>query len=82
MTSESSLVDQAVVRHPLAELRAERGLSREALARLAGVSARTIYGIEIVGTRPQPATLHVLSLALKVEDEQIFPDYWGGAVRA
>jgi DNA-binding XRE family transcriptional regulator len=82
MTSESSLVDQTTARHPLAQLRADRGLSREALGSLAGVSSRTIYGIEVAGVQPQRATARVICLALGVEDSELFPDRWGGATRA
>jgi DNA-binding XRE family transcriptional regulator len=75
-------LDQANARHPLAQVRADRGLSREVLASLAGVSARTIYGIEVGGVQPQRATVRVLCLALGVEDSELFPDRWGGATRA
>jgi transcriptional regulator with XRE-family HTH domain len=82
MTSESSVVDQPTASHPLARLRADRGLSREVLGSLAGVSPRTIYGIELGGVQPQRATVRVLCLALGVEDSELFPDRWGGATRA
>jgi DNA-binding XRE family transcriptional regulator len=74
--------NQTNARHPLAELRAQRGLSREVLGSLAGVSARTIYRIETTGGLPQRATARVLALVLGVEDSEIFPDRWGGARRA
>jgi DNA-binding XRE family transcriptional regulator len=81
-TTVPSPADQATTRHPLAQLRADRGLSREVLASLAGISPRTIYGIEVGGVQPQRATVRVLCLALGVEDSELFPDRWGGATRA
>jgi transcriptional regulator with XRE-family HTH domain len=44
-----------------------RGLSREALGALAGLSPRTIYAIEVDGVRPQRATVRVLAIALGVD---------------
>lgn len=41
-----------------------RGLSRERLAALAGLSPRTIFAIEVEGVRPQRATCRVLADAL------------------
>lgn len=49
---------------PLTRLRAGRGLSREVLAAMAGLSPRTLYAIEREGVRPQRATCHVLADAL------------------
>jgi transcriptional regulator with XRE-family HTH domain len=56
---------------PLAELRAKRGLSRERLAALAGLSARTIFGIERENVRPQRATAHVLAEVLGCEPDDL-----------
>jgi transcriptional regulator with XRE-family HTH domain len=50
--------------HPLVALRVRRGLSRERLAQLAGVSSRTVYGIERGGHEPRRATAVVLAAAL------------------
>lgn len=41
--------------------------SRERLAALAGVSARTIYAIEIERVRPQRSTCRVLATALRID---------------
>jgi DNA-binding XRE family transcriptional regulator len=57
--------------HPLAQARADKRLSREALAALAGISPRTIYAIEVEGVRPQRATVRVLSLALRCEPKEM-----------
>jgi DNA-binding XRE family transcriptional regulator len=54
-------------------MRTAQGLSREVLAAAAGVSARTIYAIEIEGNRPQRATQRVLALALDCDVADIFP---------
>ncbi len=62
MTSGSSRVAAA-----LTTARRARGLSRERLAALAGVSARTIYAIEIERVRPQRATRRVLATALRID---------------
>jgi transcriptional regulator with XRE-family HTH domain len=48
----------------LQALRVARNLSREALAAAAGVSPRTIYGIEVEGARPHRATRQVIAQAL------------------
>jgi transcriptional regulator with XRE-family HTH domain len=48
----------------LADLRRERRLSRERLARLSGVSARTIYRIEHQSVEPHLSTLMALAAIL------------------
>jgi transcriptional regulator with XRE-family HTH domain len=73
----SSSPSQTNARHPLAELRAQRGLSREVLGSLAGVSPRTIQRIEIHDGRPQRATIRVLCEVLEAEPSEIFPGIWG-----
>jgi transcriptional regulator with XRE-family HTH domain len=50
--------------HPLARLRFERGLSRPALARAAGVSERTIFRVEHGQALPHGATIGALAAAL------------------
>ena len=57
--------------HPLFRLRAERGLSRERLAQQAGISARTVYGIEREGHEPLRSTAVVLALALGCEPDDL-----------
>jgi DNA-binding XRE family transcriptional regulator len=57
----------------LAEVRLDQGLSREGLAVRAGLSARTIYAIEVEGVRPQRATCVVLGLALGCDPDRLFP---------
>jgi transcriptional regulator with XRE-family HTH domain len=59
--------------HPLMSARRARRLSRERLAALAGVSARTIYALEVEGGRPQHATRHVLAEALGLDAVELFP---------
>jgi transcriptional regulator with XRE-family HTH domain len=51
----------------LQRLREGQGLTREALAARAGLSARSIYGHELEGVRPQRATAYLLALALGVD---------------
>ena len=60
--------------HPLVALRVERGLSRERLAQLAGVSSRTVYGIEREGHEPRRATALVLSVVLGCQPEDLTND--------
>lgn len=49
----------------LKTIRAERGLSIEGLARMSGLSARTIYRVE-KGLNPSPATVERLREALQL----------------
>jgi DNA-binding XRE family transcriptional regulator len=53
--------------------RQARGLSRERLGALAGVSPRTIYNIEVEGVRARRATCHVLAEALGWSVKELFP---------
>jgi transcriptional regulator with XRE-family HTH domain len=55
----------------VAELRAARGLSRDELAALAGVSPRTLYDLEHGLTRPQRSTATVLADALGCDPEDL-----------
>src|SRR3954470_3936477 len=55
-------------------IRRGRGLSREGLAAAAGVSARTIYNIEVKGRNPRRATKRVLCNALGRTVEEVFLD--------
>jgi DNA-binding XRE family transcriptional regulator len=52
-------------------MRRTRGLSRERLGALAGVSPRTIYAIEVEGVIPQRATVAVLSAALACRPQDL-----------
>jgi transcriptional regulator with XRE-family HTH domain len=63
--------------HPVAQLRAQRGLTREQLAVRAGVCAGTLRNLEVRGVRPTRATVKVLCLALEAEPSEIFPGIWG-----
>jgi DNA-binding XRE family transcriptional regulator len=54
-------------------VRRSQRLSREGLAAAAGVSARTIYNIEVAGRNPRRATKRVLCLALGCRPEDLFP---------
>jgi transcriptional regulator with XRE-family HTH domain len=51
--------------------RLAQGLSRERLAAKAGLSARTIYGIEREGRCPNPATRVVLAAVLDCEPDDL-----------
>jgi transcriptional regulator with XRE-family HTH domain len=55
----------------LAEVRTRRALSVRALASLANVSARTIYGIEHGQVMPTLATIRKLSRALEIEPVEV-----------
>jgi transcriptional regulator with XRE-family HTH domain len=55
----------------LQRLRLAAGDSREVLAARAGLSARTIYAIELEGVQPQRATRRVLAEALGCEPEDL-----------
>lgn len=65
------------VNHPtrtaLERERQLRGLSREELAALAGLSPRTIYALEVEEVRAQRATRRVLALALDCNVAELFP---------
>lgn len=57
--------------HPLELARRKAGLSREALAALAGVAVRTIYGIEREDRNAQGSTLDVLARALNTTPDHL-----------
>ncbi len=63
--------------HPLAELRVSRGLSRERLAQLAGISSRTVYGIEREGHEPRRATAAVLAAVLGCDPGELLERHCG-----
>ncbi len=54
-------------------------LSREGLAAKAGVTARTIYNIEVERVNPQRATKHVIAEALELPVDDLFPTTSGSA---
>ncbi|MGH8794067.1 MAG: ATP-binding protein [Stackebrandtia sp.] len=54
----------------LRELRIGHGLSQEALAKTAGLSVRTVRGIETNRTRPRPGTVRLLAEALDLAEPQ------------
>lgn len=60
-------------RTTLEQLRHARGLSREELAAMAGLSPRTIYALEVEGVRPQRATRRVLAISLNCNPGELFP---------
>jgi len=60
-------VTRQIVTSSLETLRRECGLSRERLAALSGVSARTIYRIEHEEARPNLGTLALLAAVFDVE---------------
>jgi len=60
-------------RSALEGIRRARGLSREGLAAVAGVSPRTIYNIEVEGRDPRRATKRALCLALERTVAEVFP---------
>lgn len=53
------------------ELRESKGLSRDALARLTGLSLATLYRIETGKQQPTPATLARLAQALGVREDEL-----------
>lgn len=57
----------------LQRLRLERGLSRDRLAALAGITPRCLYGLEIERRRPRQATAEALSLVLGIDIGWLFP---------
>ncbi len=62
-----------VERTALEAARHAAGLSRERLGALAGVSAGTVYAIEVEGVNATRATRTVLALALGCSAGDIFP---------
>lgn len=71
LPTDMRLSKPTTTEHPLVALRVAQGLSRERLAQLAGVSARTIYGIERDGNEPRRATALVISMALGCSPDAI-----------
>jgi transcriptional regulator with XRE-family HTH domain len=57
--------------------RRARGLSREELASLAGLSPRTIYALELEGVRAHRATRRVLAIALGCDPDNLFSPHNG-----
>jgi transcriptional regulator with XRE-family HTH domain len=72
--SDSRLSTSAPDAHLLVALRVARGLSRERLAQLAGVSSRTIFGIEREGHEPRRATAAVLAAVLGCDPDLLLND--------
>lgn len=58
---------------PLWSARQEAGLSREALAARAGVSAATIYRLEAGRVQPQRLTARALAATLGWAKQRLFP---------
>ena len=56
---------------PLRQLRRERGLSQEGLARKAGVTKLTIINIETGRTKPRSGTIAKIALALGVPADHL-----------
>jgi DNA-binding XRE family transcriptional regulator len=59
--------------HPLEARRRECGFSRAALSEISGASASCIYQIERAGVQPTRSIKAVLSIALGVMPEELFP---------
>lgn len=64
---------RAKVTLPLRVYRVAAGLSMRELADAAGVSELTIWRLEAGKSKPNPATATVISQALDVSAEQLFP---------
>jgi DNA-binding XRE family transcriptional regulator len=60
--------------HAIERIRADRGLSREKLARLADCSTRTIVRIEREGADPGASIVARVALALGVSIDDVFTD--------
>jgi transcriptional regulator with XRE-family HTH domain len=58
-------------RRTLEELRLARGLTREQLAVVAGLSAKTVYRLEVGGSVPRESTIRVLARALDCDPVEI-----------
>ncbi|QXG77486.1 helix-turn-helix domain-containing protein [Modestobacter sp. L9-4] len=65
--------------HALEVARIRAGLSREALARLAGMSRSTVLKIETGERSPSPLTLNKLAEALKVSPDELLAAGWVAA---
>jgi transcriptional regulator with XRE-family HTH domain len=65
--------------HALEVARIRAGLSREALARLAGMSRSTVLKIETGERSPSPLTLNKLAQALKVSPDELLAAGWVAA---
>jgi transcriptional regulator with XRE-family HTH domain len=70
-TTASSQASRA--RSTLQLLRERVGLSREALAALAGVGTRTLYGIEVQDRTPRGSTAQAIAIALDVRPADLSP---------
>lgn len=57
--------------HPLEEMRLAKRLTREQLAGKAGITTRTVYGIEREGRRPNLATALVLAPVLGCDPDDL-----------
>jgi len=64
--------DSLVLKNRLREVRGERGLSQEQLARLVGVSRNTISSIETGQFNPTAKLALVLCVALDKKFEELF----------
>ena len=64
--------DSLVLKNRLREVRGERGLSQEQLARLVGVSRNTISSIETGQFNPTAKLALILCIALDKKFEELF----------
>ena len=63
------------MQHRVRAIREQRGLSMEALARLAGVSTGTVHRVETGKVAPNTATLVLLAEALEVSVGDLFDEH-------
>lgn len=66
------MMEKLVLKNRLKEVRAEKGLSQEALAELVGVSRNTISSIETGQFCPTAKLALVLCIALNKKFEELF----------
>ncbi len=75
MADKKDTADKLVLKNRVKEIRGERGLSQDGLARLVGVSRNTISSIETGQFSPTAKLALILCIALDVKFEDLF--YFG-----
>lgn len=64
-----------VFENNVTEYRENRGLSKQKLSQLTGISPSNIYHIETAKTFPYPGWRKRLAEALNINEEKLFPQY-------
>ncbi|MGV8979919.1 helix-turn-helix transcriptional regulator [Clostridium sp.] len=64
-----------VFENNVTEFREKRGLSKQKLSQLTGISPSNIYHIETAKTFPYPGWRKRLAEALSTSEENLFPQY-------